>query len=204
MVISMSTLGAIRIYLEHWGSKLLNTELRHPLKYICKCGKEQRISVGEYKKRALCTDCKRKRTYEVRKAKTQERLKALVIACGHEFIGSSRKGSLHVSYRCKCGQITEQSEALFRSWRMCADCKEKVVKQDRAKKYKEIQKEFKKAGCTLLAKEYHGSSISMHYRCCCGREAWISYGDFKDGCRCRGCAHYRGGKTQRERYWDKR
>ena len=55
----------------------------------------------------------------------------------------------------------------------------------------EVEKRFKDRGCELLEKGYRNSSISMSYKCSCGRIDRISINCLCRGQKCKGCRNER-------------
>lgn len=57
--------------------------------------------------------------------------------------------------------------------------------------FKFVQNYFKEQKCELLSKEYINSITKLKYKCKCGNESYIRYGDFQQGTRCKICSEDR-------------
>lgn len=64
----------------------------------------------------------------------------------------------------------------------------------------EVNLEFKKHGCQLLAKKYINNSTPMSYICECGNKAKICYNNFFNGNRCKQCGNKKQAKQRKLNY----
>lgn len=63
--------------------------------------------------------------------------------------------------------------------------------------YEEVSAYFKNQGCELLEAEYKNARTKMKYRCTCGNLAAATYGNFREGNRCRDCGSKRASDKMR-------
>jgi hypothetical protein len=87
-----------------------------------------------------------------------------------------------MSYRCKCGNISQIRYSNFANGGRCMDCS-----GNKKLKYSDVAREFLKGGCVLLEETYTNARIPMSYRCKCGNASKISYDRFRKGGRCAIC-----------------
>ena len=190
------------------GCVLLETtwiNVRHPMRFICDCGKEGKIKWVHFKRGQRC-GCRQKLRGIPRRVGLDIAKKIFKDAgcklLATEYITSQTK----MPYICECGKQSEICLANFKSGWRCG-CRKKEaghramakmkatgkwhLKPQQPHTFEYVKKFFEKAGCQLLATEYVDSRIKMPYICECGKQYEISFGNFRSGWRC-GC---RCGKT---------
>jgi hypothetical protein len=89
-------------------------------------------------------------------------------------------------YRCSCGNESKICFYSFKSGNRCKSCGSLKISKRFAYSHQQIEIAFSAAGCLLLD-QYERSSIPMRYICSCGREAKISWNNFRKGKRCWDC-----------------
>ena len=89
-------------------------------------------------------------------------------------------------YRCSCGNESKIVFYSFKSGNRCKNCGSRKISERFSYSHEKIKSEFAAVGCMLLD-QYEKSSKTMRYICSCGKEAKISWNNFKKGKRCWDC-----------------
>jgi len=102
--------------------------------------------------------------------------------CNCKLLEVEYKGNkVHTKYICKCGN---ESKIRFDSFQeRCKKCPSKTTKLT----FDFVSEYFKKHNCELLETEYINANTKMKYKCKCGNESSITYGNFQSGKRCMKC-----------------
>ncbi len=186
----------VKNYFKKQGCELLEEEHKnahHKMKYICNCGKENKISFANFKKGQRCKKCGGKKSANQRKY-TFEFIYNYFKEQGcelleKEYINSHAK----MKYRCSCGNISKIKFGHFKNGHRCKNCcgLEKHL-------YSYIYDYFKNQGCELLEKNYINAHLKMKYRCNCGDIDKINFANFQNERRCKKCGYK---KISGENHW---
>ena len=91
-----------------------------------------------------------------------------------------------MNYRCSCGNESKIAFFSFKCGTRCRNCASRKISERCSYSHEKIKSEFIVVGCKLLD-QYERSSKSMRYICSCGKEAKISWNNFRKGKRCWDC-----------------
>lgn len=116
---------------------------------------------------------------------TQEQVATEFAAHGCVLLDIYQGNMKSMNYICRCGAKAKTSLVGFRRSAGCYQCSE--ASGGRRSLFEEVKAAFEQAGCVLLETEYVNNLTPMKYRCECGNESSIRYGDFKEGVRCQNC-----------------
>jgi len=99
-----------------------------------------------------------------------------------ELLDSEYKNSrTKLRYRCSCGNESLILWSHFKSGSRCNKCYKRNLPISDVKDF------FESKDCKLLSKEYINNREKLKYICNCGNISEITYGNFKNGQRCRKC-----------------
>ena len=110
-----------------------------------------------------------------------------------EYVNNSTK----MRFKCSCGNVAEQSYANFKKGGRCKECRYKKTSKSLRLDYSYVYKFFKDNGCELLEEEYVNNSKPMKFRCSCGENGKIRFGNFQQGERCKKCGRERMKNSQK-------
>jgi hypothetical protein len=93
-----------------------------------------------------------------------------------------KNNSTKMKFKCSCENIAYISFGNFRQGKRCRKCSgfEKYT-------YEYVKDFFETNNCHLLETEYINCHTKMKYVCKCGKNAEISFANFKNGKRCKEC-----------------
>lgn len=190
MAVKKYSLEFAKTYFSQFGCELLETEyihIKHPMTYICKCGKENKKSLDGFMHSQTCENCRSTKIEDVRKFFSDH---------GCELLETEYNGAHHsLKYICKCGNLSQIEFGHFiRGKKHCKICKGKQF----ALSLEFVKEQFAKNGCELLENEYVNARIKkMKYKCSCGNISSICYDSFKNGNRCKECGNKKNAEKQK-------
>lgn len=103
---------------------------------------------------------------------------------GYTLLSKEYKNAhIKLDYVCSVGH---NHNIVWNSWQQGKRCPYCVggIKKD----FNEIKQQFQKENYTLLSKEYINSKTKLKYICSKGHKHYITWGDWKAGCRCLHCS----------------
>jgi hypothetical protein len=117
------TIEQIQKVFAEGGCTLLDTEYTSsstPMRYVCQCGRESKISVSHFQIGRRCQKCKGKTNSEKLKMSDAE-LNEFCQKQGTQFVRAwIEKKRTRIEYICKCGMM---SEAYWTNFKRCPNCK---------------------------------------------------------------------------------
>jgi len=168
------------------GCELLEKEYKNnntKMKYKCACGNISEIIFQKFRIGQRCKDC------GIKKASEKNKLSYNYVrnyfknnSCElleKEYVNSFVK----MRYRCKCGNNSKITFCNFQKGQRCRECSTKKRKLT----YDYVYNYFKEHDCELLEKKYKNSLTKMKYKCSCGNNSEINFGNFQKGKRCMEC-----------------
>jgi 5-methylcytosine-specific restriction endonuclease McrA len=193
---------------EERGFTLLDTEYVNsetPMRYICKCGKEGKMSYKNAKKGRSCAECGRKKQSATKTVYTIEFIRNYLAEKGCVLLSTEYKPSRDTKknklrYICSCGNVSEASwYQLYHSGTNCSNCRTLQVIEAR-KKYTidDVRKMFAAQGKELLESEFKNSLTPMKYRCKCGNISYITLNNFLKGKDCFKCRNEKISETKKD------
>jgi very-short-patch-repair endonuclease/peptidyl-tRNA hydrolase len=147
------------------------------MEYRCNCGNESEITFGHFKTGRRCMKCsgKEKHTfdyvYECFKKQDCELLEKVY-----------KNANTKMEYICNCGNDSEITFGNFKKGVRCSKCS-----GNEKHTFDYVYDYFKEQDCELLEKVYKNNNTKMKYRCNCGNDSEITFGNFKTGVRCNMC-----------------
>ena len=162
-------------------------DARTPMRYICSCGNESKISFDNFKRGKRCRQCgisKLKDTFKHSYDKVcADFLENGCILLSKEY----ENGHTPLEYICECGNKSTIRYFDFLKGKRCWNCKSiKLGDRDRLD-HTYIKDYFEKEGCTLLSEQYENAHQKLRYVCSCGTLSEINFDKFKLGQRCYNC-----------------
>ena len=155
-----------------------------PLEYLCKCGKLQYKSLGNFLKNKLCIECGIKKNSGKNHWKYQsyKNVYDYFQSQGCELITKFEEqvvSDLNLEYKCKCGRITVSKWTNFKRGDRCGYCHSR----GRVKPFtlEEVKELFTKEECELLATEYKNAFVKMIFICKCGTISKVNLNKFQLG-----------------------
>lgn len=175
------------------GCELLETEYinnQTKMKYICSCKNKAEIKYNTFKSGGRCMKCSGKETHTFEFVKEQFQ-KGGCELLENTYINNETK----MKYLCTCGNESTINYHNFINGQRCIKCSghEKHT-------YDYVYGYFKGQGCELLEREYINNGIQLKYRCYCGYIDYVTFGNFKSGCRCNTCCWDKRKETNLKRY----
>lgn len=170
---------------------LLETEYVNsetPMRYICKCGNESKMSLKNAKKGKSCALCGRK-SASTTKTTSIEDVEKVFSDAGCILLSTSYKFGEKLKYLCKCGNEMETTLGKAKySGTSCKYCRA-IKAADARRKYSidEVKEMFGQKGKILLAEVFTNSTIAMPYICKCGTKSTINLNNFLKGKDCWKC-----------------
>lgn len=180
------TYDYVKQYFQDNNCELLETEYINnytKMRYKCVCGRFSKISFNSFKRGSRCKKCGSKKASEKNKLSyNYVRNYFKNNSCElleKEYINSFVK----MEYRCSCGNISKIAFSNFQKGQRCRKCST----EKRKLSYEYIYNYFKKHDCELLETEYKNNYTKMKYKCSCGNNSEITFGNFQKGKRCIKC-----------------
>lgn len=200
------TLEVVREFFEiERGFKLLDTEYKNsefPMKYICVCGNESKMSYKNAKKGRSCAECGNKKRSTSKQIYTYRFILKFFQDEGCILLEDSYPGNplKKLRYVCSCGTETEACWSTFMRGHRCKKCGYKKI-GDKKRKYTmgEVSQLFSEQGKTLLETGlFENSHQSLRYVCKCGNESRISLNNFLRGSDCAECKRVRLSEVKKD------
>lgn len=98
-----------------------------------------------------------------------------------------RRAKDKLTYRCRCGSISEISFDKFQRGQYCRKCSHTRTTDKLRKPIEDVRKIFERAGCTLVTENYTGNKQKLKFICECGNEHEMALAKFQAGQRCPKC-----------------
>lgn len=172
------------------GCVLLEEEykhIKHPMRYICKCGNQAKITLDGFNKGSRCKECGIKKQTKSRSL-TFEDVRDTFKSYGCELLSTDYKNARTLlEYRCDCGNISEITLDNFKRGVRCNECRSGKIGDAHRLPYDYVKEQFELGGCKLLSTEYHNAKQLLSYRCSCGNISKVAYTHFSRGGRCKDC-----------------
>ncbi|WP_407945211.1 HNH endonuclease [Paenibacillus apii] len=90
-------------------------------------------------------------------------------------------------FTCSCGREGLRSFSKFRRYPNCRRCGHEISASKKTLSYSSVKEELEGRGLKLLSTQYDGVDVPLQYVCTCGRTAWSSLSNIRQGCLCKGC-----------------
>jgi hypothetical protein len=113
-----------------------------------------------------------------------------------EYVNSKIK----MKYKCSCGDDNKITFYGFKQGHRCKKCGNKKKAKKRKLTYEYVYNYFKDNNCELLEEKYVNSHTKMKYKCSCGNDSEISFGNFKQGYRCKKCGIEKNKEKQKHTF----
>jgi len=157
-----------------------------PMKYMCKCGNQSKITFGNFRAGHRCKQCGNKKIKEKLQL-TFEYVETFFKEQRCELLEKEYKNyQTKMRYKCSCGDISETTFGHFKAGHRCDKCGgTKRHTLEYMKRY------FLNNKCELLENTYINNRIEMKYRCSCGDISKATFNDFQYGKRCKKCVRKR-------------
>lgn len=167
-------------------TEYINSET--PMRYICVCGNESKMSLKNAKKGRNCSTCGRR---SVSKTKTTSiaDIKKIFEGYGCTLISDSYTFGEKIKYICTCGSKADITLGQAKYYgTSCKNCRSiKIGNTKRKYNIEDIRVMFSEQGKRLLATEFKNSLTPMPYICRCGSESSINLNNFLKGKDCFNC-----------------
>jgi hypothetical protein len=187
------SLNYVKNFFEKNGCQMLEESFpgfNVPMKYRCKCGKENTIRFNDFKKGQRCYEC------SGRVRHTLDSVRKLFINNNCIFLDDFYLSSSHNhNYQCECGNKSKTTVSSFIRGRRCSKCSDKTKHT-----LEEIKKEFEKRECLFLDNYYKDNKHRHNYICKCGLVGKTSLTNIKKTSYCRGCCENGGFKINKTGY----
>jgi hypothetical protein len=186
------------------GFKLLETEYLNsetPMRYICTCGREAKISYKNAKKGKGCKECGRAKLSAAKQKYTYEDVKKYFEQHGCTLLSTQYNGPLEkLSYVCVCGTQSTTTWSKFKSGHRCKSCRAvKAANARRKYTMDEVKELFAQQGKTLLEiGEFRNSLQPLRYICACGEESTITLNNFLKGKDCYTCRNKKISESKKD------
>jgi hypothetical protein len=186
-----------------------------PMRYICSCGTESKISLNSFLRGSRCQLCGNKKSAKKHKLDFEiiinmfKNRGCILLSKQNDYKDKETK----LKYICKCGAYHETSFASFKySETGCFNCRNKLI-GDKNRKYSiEILRPiFEERGFVLTSTEYIDYKIPLEFICDKGHNAKTHLYHFLNGAGCKQCynesvrgeksPHWNPNKTDEERIY---
>jgi len=94
-----------------------------------------------------------------------------------------------LDYICECGNTSQIAFNEFKRGSRCMKCCREKNKTAHKLSYEYVKQYFNNNNCVLLSTAYIKNSKKLDYICSCGNKSSMTFGNFKDGYRCKQCGH---------------
>ena len=156
-----------------------------PIRYICSCGHESKITYGNFSVGKRCMRCRGQKSAAAFKLSHID-VDAYFTKNNCQLLDVYVNNRTPMRYVCCCGRKARISFDNFQKGKRCRRCG--VQKRTGLSKFthEEVAKYFSDHGCKLLD-HYTNTRTLVNYICACGHESQTTYNRFKLGKRCKHC-----------------
>jgi hypothetical protein len=178
-------------YFENNNCILLEKEYvntRTPMRYICECNEESRITFSKFKDGQRCRKCSYRKTTEKQKKDINE-IKLFFLSNGCELISEDYyKNTDPLIFICKCGNESITNWATFKSSKKCSECGFKQIGEKLRKYTLDEVKEYLTGFKYIVTDEvYEGTHQALKCICPNGHDCTVNIKHFVNGTRCKLC-----------------
>jgi hypothetical protein len=184
------TYEEVKEYFSNENCRLLSTDYKNNatlLDYVCKCGKQSKISFANFRKGVRCKECgidKLKQSISHNYDYIYNFFKDNSCTLLEKEYNNNRQ---KLKYICVCSNIAIISFSEFQQGKRCKKCANEKLAKIKRLSFDYVKKFFEKYESTLLDTNYKNNSSKLLFKCRCGNVSNTTFHTFQSTKRCKKC-----------------